>query len=198
MRPSITSKDAILGFESQNSKFQNRLRKIRARFSALLTFYERVICIKSHFIIQTNRHKLSIPQQLCALQIDGKLQSKKIINDRAFQSQFWSRNGIIYRRFYIMKQWHNWCLLGTVVFLAVFGGPMIINWLYQSNSGYITIWGAAEVFSIMGQFQLPSQLLLLPQLVCIFRFERPMNNIERTSGETFCRILRSICLTENA
>lgn len=26
-------------FETQNSKFQNRLRKIRARFSALLTFY---------------------------------------------------------------------------------------------------------------------------------------------------------------
>ena len=49
-----------------------------------------------------------------------------------------------------MKQWHNWCLLGTVVFLAVFGGPMIINWLYQSNSGYITIWGAAEVFSYYG------------------------------------------------
>lgn len=27
---------------------------------------------------------------------------------------------------------------------------MIINWLYQSNSGYITIWGAAEVFSYYG------------------------------------------------
>ena len=49
-----------------------------------------------------------------------------------------------------MKQWHNWCLLVTVVFLAVFGGPMIINWLYQSNSGYISIWGAAVVFFYYG------------------------------------------------
>lgn len=56
-------------FETQNSKFQNRLRKIRARFSALLTFYERVICIKSHFIIFTNTIKPSL--QIIKTSSDG-------------------------------------------------------------------------------------------------------------------------------
>ena len=52
--------------------------------------------------------------------------------------------------FIIMKQWHKWCLLGIVMLLAVVGGPMIINRLYQSNSGYITIWNAETVLSYYG------------------------------------------------
>ncbi len=37
-----------------------------------------------------------------------------------------------------------------VLLLLTVGGPILINELYKKNSGYMTIWGAADVLSYYG------------------------------------------------
>ena len=44
-----------------------------------------------------------------------------------------------------------WLILaGVVLLLLTFGVPIIINELYKKNSGYMTIWGAADVLGYYG------------------------------------------------
>lgn len=67
-----------------------------------------------------------------------------------FKSSFGLETKSCIGDFIIMKQWLKWCLLGIVILLAVAGGPIIINRLYQCNNGYITIWNAENVLSYYG------------------------------------------------
>ena len=39
----------------------------------------------------------------------------------------------------------RWVLLAVIVLGIIIGGPIIINEFYRNNSGYMTIWGAADV-----------------------------------------------------
>ena len=41
-------------------------------------------------------------------------------------------------------------LAGIVLLLLIVGVPVVINELYKRNSGYMTIWGAADVLSYYG------------------------------------------------
>ena len=41
-------------------------------------------------------------------------------------------------------------LAGIVVLLLIIGVPIVINELYKKNSGYMTIWSAADVLSYYG------------------------------------------------
>ena len=41
----------------------------------------------------------------------------------------------------------RWVLLAVIVLGIIIGGPIIINEFYRNNSGYITIWGAADVLT---------------------------------------------------
>ncbi len=53
--------------------------------------------------------------------------------------------GIIMRKSLI-----RWVLLAVIVLGIIIGGPIIINEFYRNNSGYITIWGAADVLTYYG------------------------------------------------
>lgn len=44
----------------------------------------------------------------------------------------------------------RWVLLAVIVLGIIIGGPIIINEFYRNNSGYITIWGAADVLTYYG------------------------------------------------
>lgn len=49
------------------------------------------------------------------------------------------------------KSWIKWILIGVVATIGlVVGIPLIINECYKANSGYITIWTAADVLSYYG------------------------------------------------
>lgn len=44
----------------------------------------------------------------------------------------------------------RWSLVVILALLAVIGGPIIINECYKGDSGYITIWSAADTLSYYG------------------------------------------------
>lgn len=44
----------------------------------------------------------------------------------------------------------RWVLLAVIVLGIIIGGPIIINEFYRNNSGYMTIWGAADVLTYYG------------------------------------------------
>ena len=48
------------------------------------------------------------------------------------------------------KPWIKWCALVIGALAAIVGVPIIINECYKANSGYMTIWGAADVLSYYG------------------------------------------------
>ena len=48
------------------------------------------------------------------------------------------------------RPWIKWCALVIAAFAAIVGVPIIINECYKANSGYMTIWGAADVLSYYG------------------------------------------------
>mgnify|MGYP007020133841 FL=1 len=49
------------------------------------------------------------------------------------------------------KSWIKWFEIGLLaVIIFVVGVPIIINECYKANSGYITMWGAADVLSYYG------------------------------------------------
>ena len=48
------------------------------------------------------------------------------------------------------KTWVKWILVAVVVLVLIVGVPIIINEHYKANSGYMTMWGAAEVLSYYG------------------------------------------------
>ena len=49
------------------------------------------------------------------------------------------------------KSWLKWLAIGLLaVIVFVVGIPIIINECYKANSGYITMWGAADVLSYYG------------------------------------------------
>lgn len=46
------------------------------------------------------------------------------------------------------KSWIKWVVLGLLaVIIFIVGVPIIINECYKANSGYITMWGVADVLS---------------------------------------------------
>lgn len=48
------------------------------------------------------------------------------------------------------KSWLKWIGLIIVAAFLIIGVPIIINELYKSNSGYMTMWGAKDVLSYYG------------------------------------------------
>lgn len=49
------------------------------------------------------------------------------------------------------KSWIKWLVIGLLaVIVFVVGVPIIINECYKTNSGYMTMWGAADVLSYYG------------------------------------------------
>lgn len=47
-------------------------------------------------------------------------------------------------------KWYLWMVSAGIVLLLTIGVPFLINELYKNNSGYMTIWGAADVLSYYG------------------------------------------------
>lgn len=62
-----------------------------------------------------------------------------------------------------------WLLILVSVFL-VFGVPIIINELYKKNSGYLTLWGAADVLSFYGAIL--SGLIAVGSLIATIYFTK--------------------------
>ena len=48
------------------------------------------------------------------------------------------------------KSWTKWILIAVIALVLVAGVPIIINECYKTNSGYMTILGAADVLSYYG------------------------------------------------
>ena len=51
------------------------------------------------------------------------------------------------------KSWIKWVIIGliaVIIFVFVVGVPIIINECYKTNSGYMTMWGAADMLSYYG------------------------------------------------
>ena len=48
------------------------------------------------------------------------------------------------------KSWTKWILAAVIALLLIVGVPIIINECYKTNSGYMTMWGAADVLSYYG------------------------------------------------
>ena len=49
------------------------------------------------------------------------------------------------------KSWIKWAVLGLLaVIIFIVGVPIIINECYKTNSGYMTMWSAADVLSYYG------------------------------------------------
>lgn len=44
----------------------------------------------------------------------------------------------------------KWILAAGIALLLIVGVPIIINECYKTNSGYMTIWGAADMLSYYG------------------------------------------------
>ena len=55
------------------------------------------------------------------------------------------------------KSWTKWILIAAIALVLIVGVPIIINECYKMNSGYMTMWSAADVLPIM--------VLLLPQVL---------------------------------
>lgn len=48
------------------------------------------------------------------------------------------------------KSWTKWILIAVIALALIVGVPIIINECYKTNSGYMTIWGAADALSYYG------------------------------------------------
>ena len=48
------------------------------------------------------------------------------------------------------KSWTKWILTAVIALLLIVGVPIIINECYKKNSGYITMWSAADVLAYYG------------------------------------------------
>lgn len=42
-------------------------------------------------------------------------------------------------------------IIVILLVVSIIGGPIIINELYKFGNGYLTLWGASDVFCIMEQ-----------------------------------------------
>lgn len=48
------------------------------------------------------------------------------------------------------KPWTKWILIAIIALALIVGVPIIINECYKTNSGYMTIWGAADALAYYG------------------------------------------------
>lgn len=48
------------------------------------------------------------------------------------------------------KSWTKWILTAVIALVLIAGVPIIINERYKTNSGYMTIWGAADALAYYG------------------------------------------------
>lgn len=48
------------------------------------------------------------------------------------------------------KSWTKWILIAVIALVLIVGVPIIINECYKTNSGYMTMWDAADVLSYYG------------------------------------------------
>lgn len=48
------------------------------------------------------------------------------------------------------KSWTKWILTAVIALVLIAGVPIIINECYKTNSGYMTIWGAADALAYYG------------------------------------------------
>ena len=48
------------------------------------------------------------------------------------------------------KSWTKWILIAVIALALIIGVPIIINECYKTNSGYMTIWGAADALAYYG------------------------------------------------
>lgn len=48
------------------------------------------------------------------------------------------------------KSWTKWILIAAIALVLIVGVPIIINECYKMNSGYMTMWSAADVLSYYG------------------------------------------------
>ena len=60
--------------------------------------------------------------------------------------KYWLNKRMTYMKTWIKKYW-VWLIVAIVL---VVSGPFVINELYKTGKGYITLWGAAEVLSYYG------------------------------------------------
>ena len=49
-----------------------------------------------------------------------------------------------------MKKAKYYVIAGIIALILIIGVPIVINELYKVNAGYMTIWGAADVFAYYG------------------------------------------------
>ena len=48
------------------------------------------------------------------------------------------------------KSWTKWILTAVIALVLIVGVPIIINECYKTNSGYMTMWGAADALAYYG------------------------------------------------
>lgn len=48
------------------------------------------------------------------------------------------------------KSWTKWILAAAIALVLIVGVPIIINECYKTNSGYMTMWDAADVLAYYG------------------------------------------------
>ena len=48
------------------------------------------------------------------------------------------------------KSWTKWILIAVIALALIVGVPTIINECYKTNSGYMTMWGAADALAYYG------------------------------------------------
>ena len=48
------------------------------------------------------------------------------------------------------KSWTKWILTAVIALVLIVGVPIIINECYKTNSGYMTMWGAADALTYYG------------------------------------------------
>ena len=48
------------------------------------------------------------------------------------------------------KSWTKWILIAVIALALIVGVPIIINECYKTNSGYMTMWGAADALAYYG------------------------------------------------
>ena len=75
------------------------------------------------------------------------------------------------------KPWIKWCALVIAALAAIVGVPIIINECYKTNSGYMTIWGAADALSYYGTIL--GTLVTITTIVVTISFTR--KQIQRES-----------------
>lgn len=75
------------------------------------------------------------------------------------------------------KPWIKWCALVIAALALIVGVPIIINECYKTNSGYMTIWGAADALSYYGTIL--GTLVTITTIVVTISFTR--KQIQRES-----------------